>query len=80
MKPIQRKDEPLNELQALQNHVDYIGREGLKIHEHWKPSSRMKRKVFLLTYAGQSISPVLNYDQMSHFLLGYSRALKPIAL
>lgn len=65
----------MNELEALQNHVNNIRFEGLTINEKVRQDKRVGRKYYL-TIGQYSISPCLDYDQMNHFLLGFNKALK----
>lgn len=59
----------ITELQALQNAA---GRIGLTIHEYFEQDKRKSvQKYFATTKEGNKISPVLDYEQLNHFLLGF---------
>lgn len=66
----------MNELTALENHVGSIPIFGMKVHEKSQQDKRKTVNRFFVTIHGTSISPVLDYEQMNHFLLGFSRAVK----
>jgi hypothetical protein len=61
------------EIQALQNFGDNLN---IKIQEYNNMDKRKTIKKYIALINGMSISPQLDYEQMNHFLLGYSRALK----
>ena len=63
-------------LEALQNTVNYQKVDGLNIQPYIENDKRKKEARFVLSLNGACISPVLNYDNMNHFILGFSRALK----
>jgi hypothetical protein len=56
------------EKEALQNAADYCG---LLIIEHHNQDKRQKNKFVAILNDGTSMSPVLNYNDMNHFLWGY---------
>ena len=63
----------LTELQALQNSADDLG---LTVHQKYIND---KRKTIGLYYANkgkETVSPVLDYDQLNHFLLGWHECKK----
>jgi hypothetical protein len=65
----------MTELEALQNAAKDLG---LTIYEH---NTTDKRRTVKKYFAAEEIgnaktSPVLDYDQLNHFLLGYRSALK----
>ena len=64
----------MNELEALQNHVNSIRFEGLTLHEKVQQDKRVGKKYYL-NIGQYSISPCLYYEQMNHFLLGFNKAL-----
>jgi hypothetical protein len=64
------------EIQALQNHCDSIPLDGLKVYEKYHEDKRKTVKMFFLVLNGTSISPVLDYENMNHFILGFSKGLK----
>jgi hypothetical protein len=59
--------------QSLQNAADKLG---LFVHIKHQTDKRKKTPLFFLTQNGVSISPVLDYSNMNHFILGYSKAVK----
>lgn len=63
-----------NELQALQNGCDYSKIPNMKVHEKYFEDKRKTGKKYFLTIEGTTISPVLNYDNMNHFILGFLKA------
>lgn len=70
-----------NKFDALQNAVNSIGMQGLKLTLKPEHDKRKTAERFLLSLNGMCISPVLDYDKMNHFLLGFSCAnqiLSPI--
>jgi hypothetical protein len=60
------------ELEALQNATMDLG---LIVHINHFDYCRKKPK-FYVQLGIESISPVLDYDKMNHFLLGYRRAIE----
>lgn len=67
--------ETLTELEALQNHVNSIKKDGLKVHEYYQEDKRLKTKKYFITDNGTTITGRLDYEQMNHFLLGYNVAI-----
>jgi len=65
-----------DQLEALQNAAISVKLDGLVINEKTYHDRRVKTQKFYLTLNGTSISPVLNYDNMNHFILGFSKANK----
>jgi isocitrate dehydrogenase len=65
----------ITEIQALQNCADYVG--GV-INENFEQDKRKKIKKYYLTIHGITESPVLDYENMQHFLLGMIRILNVI--
>lgn len=61
----------MNELESLQNAATPLG---LEVHEKWTHDKRRKVKRFYLTLNGNSISPVLDYSNLNHFILGFWKA------
>lgn len=66
----------MTHLEALTNAVKSTKLEGLKINENCNTDKRKTVKKFFLTLHGTLISPTLNYDNMNHFILGFSKAKK----
>ena len=71
--------ETLTELQALQNAANFFN--GI-VHEYYQEDKRRTTKKFYLTLWGSSLrtSPVLDYEQMNHFILGYRAAIKQLGV
>lgn len=59
--------------ESLQNAANNLG---LTVHIKQENDKRKKTPLFFLTENGVSISPVLDYSNMNHFILGYSKAVK----
>ena len=64
-------------LQALQNFGDQFN---MKIVENWTQDKRKTVKKYFATINGTSVSPVLTYDQLNCFLIGWCNAQKQIKL
>jgi hypothetical protein len=64
----------MQELQALQNAANSVKLPGLGVKEKFTDDKRRTVRYFFLTLNGTSISPVLDYDNMNHFILGFIRA------
>ena len=58
-----------NQTEALQNFATTLG---LTVHIRYFEDKRKRPKYFLCKCL-VSISPVLNYNDLNHFMLGYSR-------
>jgi hypothetical protein len=71
--------ETLTELQALQNAANLFN--GI-VHEYYQEDKRRTTKKYFLTVglSKSNISPVLDYDQMNHFILGYRAALTQLGV
>jgi hypothetical protein len=61
----------MTELEALKNATSGLG---LEVHEKQQEDKRRTVKMYFLQIGKTSISPVLDYENMNHFLLGYRRA------
>ena len=48
----------------------------LTVHEKFFDDKRKKNKMYFLTKDGISVSPILNYENLNHFMLGWRRAIK----
>ncbi len=66
----------MTHLEALTNAVKSTNLEGLKVHEKYNEDKRRTVKKFYLTLHHTTLSPILNYDNMNHFILGFSKAKK----
>ena len=63
----------MEEIQALQNAADSVKLPGLQVHAKIFEDKRKSKKYFL-QYGNNTISPVLDYSNMNHFILGIIRA------
>lgn len=61
------------ELFCLQNAADSIG---LTIHEKFQEDRRKTVKMYFATKNGASVSPVLDYENLNSFLLGWINCKK----
>lgn len=61
-------------LQALTNAANSTNLPELKVYERYSQDKRKTVTKYFLQLGKTSISPVLNYDNMSHFILGFSKA------
>lgn len=70
----------ISEFEALQNAVKYLqlSKFNLSLHVKEFEDKRKTTKLFFLQNdkTGESISPVLDYENMNHFILGLSRGIK----
>ena len=64
------------ELEYLKNAVISSNITGLQVHENFEQDKRKRIARFFLTINKISISPVLDYTNMNHFILGLSTAYK----
>ena len=63
----------MEEIQALQNAADSVQLSGLQVHEKIFEDKRKSKKYFL-QYGKNTLSPVLDYSNLTHFILGIKRA------
>jgi hypothetical protein len=63
----------MEEIQALQNAADSVKLPGLQVHAKIFEDKRKSKKYFL-QYGNNTISPVLDYSNLTHFILGIIRA------
>lgn len=63
----------MEEIQALQNAVDSVKLPGLQVHAKIFEDKRKSKKYFL-QYGNRTLSPVLDYSNLTHFILGIIRA------
>lgn len=61
----------MNHIQALQNAADTIG---ATVHSIFQEDKRKTVEKFCLYYNGNSIAPVLDYNQMQHYIQGMVKA------
>lgn len=66
----------MTELEALQNHVENLKIEGLSIKEWQELDKRKTLKKYIVSINSQSVSPILDYENMNVFLLGLGKAEK----
>lgn len=62
-----------HQLEYLQNAVISANIAGLSIHAKQDEDKRKTTPKFFLNLNGASISPVLDYTNMNHFILGFSK-------
>ena len=58
------------QMEALQNALQYFGLKNINIHEKQYSDKRKKVSKFFLQQGAETISPVLDYNEMNHFILG----------
>ncbi len=61
----------MKEIEALQNAGNNVG---LVIHEKFQEDKRRTVNKYFATLDGISISPVLDYENLNYFILGYIKA------
>jgi hypothetical protein len=61
----------MSEIEALQNAANATNLKGLVVHEYLHQDKRKSIKKYFVKLANNgTISPILDYEQMNHFLLG----------
>lgn len=65
----------LTELQALQNAADDLG---LTVHKKYINDKRKTIGLYFANKGNETVSPVLDYEQLNCFLLGWRKCLKQI--
>ena len=68
--------ETTTQLEALNNAVIYFGFKNIILHEKQYSDKRKKVSKFFLQYGAETISPVLDYNEMNHFILGMATMQK----
>ena len=58
------------QLEALNNALSYFGFKNIILHEKQYSDKRKKVSKFFLQQGAETISPVLDYNEMNHFILG----------
>lgn len=58
------------QIEALNNALSYLGLKNVILHEKQYSDKRKKVSKFFLQQGAETISPVLDYKQMNHFILG----------
>ena len=61
------------EKESLQNAANQVE---LLIHEKYQDDKRKTKKMYFATKNGFSVSPVLDYEQLNHFILGWIKCIK----
>ena len=62
--------ETITQLEALNNALSYFGFKNVILHEKQYSDKRKKVSKFFLQQGAKTISPVLDYNEMNHFILG----------
>ena len=62
--------ETITQLEALNNAVSHFGLKNVILHEKQYSDKRKKVSKFFLQDGAKTISPVLDYNEMNHFILG----------
>ena len=57
-------------IEALNNALQYFGFKNIILHEKQYSDKRKKVSKFFLQNGAETISPVLDYNEMNHFILG----------
>ena len=60
----------ITQSEALNNALNYFGFKNVILHEKQYSDKRKKASKFFLQYGAKIISPVLDYNEMNHFILG----------
>ena len=58
------------QLEALNNALQYFGLKNVILHEKQYSDKRKKVSKFFLQQGSETISPVLDYNEMNYFILG----------
>ena len=58
------------QIEALQNALQYLGLKNINLHEKQYNDKRKKVSKFFLQQGLETISPVLDYNEMNHFIFG----------
>ena len=58
------------QLNALNNALNSFGLKNINLHEKQYSDKRKKVSKFFLQNGAKTISPVLDYNEMNHFILG----------
>ena len=57
-------------IEALNNGISYFGLKNVILHEKQYSDKRRKVSKFFLQQGAETISPILDYNEMNHFILG----------
>ena len=60
------------ELESLQNAANRIG---LTIHKRFTDDKRKTVKMYFAQKGNETVSPTLDYEQLNHFLLGWTKGV-----
>jgi len=63
------------EIQSLQNAANNLG---IVIHQKQYEDKRQKIKMYFAQIGVATVSPILDYENMNHFLLGWRNCLKQL--
>ena len=62
--------ETITQLEALNNAISHFGLKNIILHEKQYSDKRKKVSKFFLQDGAKTISPLLDYNEMNHFILG----------
>ena len=62
--------ETSTQLDALNNSLSYFGFKNINLRQKQYSDKRKKVSKFFLQQGAKTISPVLDYNEMNHFILG----------
>ena len=62
--------ETTTQLESLNNSLSYFGFKNIILHEKQYSDKRKKVSKFFLQQGAETITPVLDYNEMNHFILG----------
>lgn len=62
-------------LESLQNAANSVKLSGLQVYHRHFEDRRKQTPMFYLCLNGATISPVLDYQNLNHFILGFSKAV-----
>ena len=65
-------------IEALNNGISYFGLKNVILHKKQYSDKRKKVSKFFLQQGAETISPVLDYNEMNHFILGMGAMQKLI--
>ena len=68
--------ETIKQLEALNNALDYFGFKNINLHEKQYSDKRKKVSKFFLQQGAETISPVLDYENMNCFIMGLGASKK----
>lgn len=67
--------ESKTEFEVLQNLAKSLN---LKVHTKMNYDKRIKKNYYFLSHNGESISPVLDYENLNSFIIGYKNCKEVI--